>query len=366
VTKRIIAAAFAAVVLGAAAWIYLGHGGESRGSSGAQQNRGHPVVGVIVHKETVADRIEALGTIYANESVSITAKTQGIIRAVDFDDGQTFKKGEQIAAIDAGEQDAQLNVELANLEQQKKDLDRTMGLAADRHVSQSRVDEQVALVKKAEANVAAARVRSGDRRIIAPFGGIVGTRRISVGALVSPGTVIATLDDISTVKLDFSVPETFMTALKPGLDIEARASAYAGQIFKGNVVSVDSRIDPVTRSVAVRALMPNPDLALRPGMLMVVDLIKDQRESIVIPEGALIAENGKHHVFTITPDNVVHRIDVVMGRRRVGWIEVLQGLSEGDVVVKEGIQDLRTGTKVNILNAADLRGRISSGAARSD
>lgn len=352
---RTAAAALVLVAVVGAGWFFLGRNDSPKAAAGAARAAAvRQVVAVSVEKQVFGDRLEAIGTLYANESITVTAKTQGIIRSVDFEDGQTFKKGNQIAAIDAGEQDAALNVELANLEQQKKELDRTLGLVADKHVSQSRVDEQTAMVKKAEANVAAARVRSGDRRIIAPFSGIVGTRRISVGALVSPGTVVTTLDDISEVKLDFAIPETFMATLRPGLDIEAAASAYPGVTFKGRVIAVDSRVDPVTRSVGVRAMIPNEDLRLRPGMLMVAELIKDRRESLMIPEAALLPENNLQYVYTVSADNTVTRLQVTIGRRRAGAVEVLEGLKEGDVVVKEGLQDLRSGSKVNIVNATEL------------
>jgi membrane fusion protein (multidrug efflux system) len=293
--------------------------------------------------------------VFAKESVDVTAKVQGIIRSVYFEDGQTLARGAEIAAIDAGEQTAQLNVELANLEQQRKELERTMGLAADNHISQARVDEMVAAVKKAEANVSAARVRAGDRLITAPFAGIVGTRRISVGALVSPGTVVTTLDAISTVNLDFAVPETFLSSLRSGLDIEAEASAYANEVFKGTVVAIDSRIDPTTRSVTVRAEINNDDLRLRPGMLMVVDLIKDRRESLVIPEAALQPQNNKQYVSIIGSDNVANKTEVVIGQRRAGFVEILSGVSEGDLVVREGHQDLQPGTQVEIVNRSEVR-----------
>jgi membrane fusion protein, multidrug efflux system len=195
-------------------WQYFGD--KANGSAGGRRQLAErPVVGAIAHKEEFGDRLEAIGTLYAKESITVTAKTQGIIRSLDFDDGQTFVRGDQIAAVDAGAEDAALNVELANLEQQKKILERTMQLVADNHVSQAKVDEHTALLKKAEATVAAARTRSGDRRILAPFSGIVGTRRISLGALVTPGTIITTLDDLAEVKLDFSIPETFIATLKP-------------------------------------------------------------------------------------------------------------------------------------------------------
>ena len=356
---KVIVAAVVVVLAGIGAWVYFG--GHSPATKPVA--RTPPARAVIVEaasRKELGDHIEAIGTLFARESVTVTAKTQGIIREIGFNDGQTVRKGEEIASIDAGAEDAALNVELANLEQQKKELGRVEELAGAQHVSKSRLDEQVALVKKAEANVAAARVRSGDRRIIAPFCGIVGTRRISVGALVSPGTVVATLDDISTVKLDFAIPETFLSSLKPGLDISAVASAYRGETFSGKVVSVESRIDPVTRSVNVRALLENPDLRLRPGMLMVVDLVKDKRNAIVVSEGAVLPEADSQYVFTVGSDNVVKRIPVKIGQRRMGLVEIVSGLNEGELVIRDGIQDLRSGSHVKIVNAADIKAPSSS------
>lgn len=350
---KIGAFAVLAVIVLAAVFLFTGDSSQHAGGRGDGGVR--PVRAAVVEKEIFSDRLEAIGTVFAKESVDVTAKVQGIIRSVYFEDGQTLARGAEIAAIDAGEQTAQLNVELANLEQQRKELERTMGLAADNHISQARVDEMVAAVKKAEANVSAARVRAGDRLITAPFAGIVGTRRISVGALVSPGTVVTTLDAISTVNLDFAVPETFLSSLRSGLDIEAEASAYANEVFKGTVVAIDSRIDPTTRSVTVRAEINNDDLRLRPGMLMVVDLIKDRRESLVIPEAALQPQNNKQYVSIIGSDNVANKTEVVIGQRRAGFVEILSGVSEGDLVVREGHQDLQPGTQVEIVNRSEVR-----------
>lgn len=376
---KLVIAAIAVVAIAVAGWRLLGpqpQGGPQAKAGAAMRGPGGPgrgpqnmvrtVVAEKVYREAIGDRIEAIGTLYANESVTVTAKTQGIIRSIAFEDGQTVKKGEEIAAIDAGVEDAALNVELANLEQQKKELARIQALASSNNIALSRLDDQTASVKKAEANVAAARVRSTDRRIVAPFSGIVGTRRISVGALVSPGTAVATLDDISVVKLDFAIPETFMAVLHPGLEIEATASAYKGAVFRGKVISVDSRVDSTTRSVNVRALVPNDDLRLRPGMLMIVDLISDPRDALMIPEAALVPENGVQYVYLIGPDNTANRVAVTIGTRRQGAVEILKGVKEGDLVIREGMQDMRSGTRVNIVNANELKGEAdpASEAAR--
>jgi membrane fusion protein (multidrug efflux system) len=379
--SKLLVAAVAVAVIAFGGWRLFGQqaapasgpqaqagGPRSAGGSGARGPQGAPrtVLGEKVKSESIGDRIEAIGTLNANESVTVTAKTQGIIRSIAFDDGQTIKKGEEIAAIDAGEQDAALNVELANLEQQRKELARIQSLATSNNIALSRLDEMTAAVKKAEANVAAARVRSTDRRIIAPFSGIVGTRRISVGALVSPGTAVATLDDISVVKLDFAIPETFMSSLHPGLEIEATASAYKSAVFKGKVVAVDARVDSATRSVNVRAIVDNEDLRLRPGMLMIVDLINEQRNTLMVSEASLMPENGVQYLYVISADNVANKVPVTIGTRRQGAVEIVKGVKEGDIVIKEGMQDLRSGSKVNVVNAGDLKGQaeIESEAAR--
>ena len=343
-----IALPVALLIVAGGAYLALHRGGQPAGARGGDRTR---LVRVDQAKLThLADRIEAIGTLQANESVTLTAKTQGIIRAINFQDSQIVKKGEAIASVDSGEQDAQVRVEEANVLQQRRDLERTLQLALEKHVSESRVDELRAAVKKAEANLSSASVRADDRRIIAPFSGIVGTRRISLGALVSPGTAIATLDDISVMKLDFTVPETFLSSLKHGLPVEAAASAYRGEIFKGEVVSIDSRIDPVTRSVAVRALLPNTDLRLRPGMLMVADLVKDSRDAVTVPESAVQPENDKQYVFVVGPEGTATRVEIKLGARLVGMIEVLAGVKEGDLVIVEGLQDLISGSKVKIAN----------------
>lgn len=325
-------------------------GGGPPGMGGMGAGRPVPVNVAKVTKQMFGDRIESIGTATANESITVTARVQGMVRALSFDDGALVDKGDEIAAIDAGEQDARLNVELANLDEQRKELERISGLFGSQNVSQARLDQQTSSVKKAEANVAAARARVADYRITAPFPGVLGTRRVSVGALVSPGTVMTTLDDISTIKLDFSVPETFLASLKPGLEIEATSVAYEGQLFKGQVVAVDSRVDPVTRSVGIRAAIPNPDKLLRPGMLMVVDLIKDRRESLMIPEHALVPDGNTHFVFTVDAENTANRVEVTIGRRQLGEVEILGGLNEGEVIVIEGNMDLRPKAKLEILN----------------
>ncbi len=359
------------VAAGLAAGLYFGYStyiapsGEE--TAGASMRRGgaraQPVIAMPVRQEIFADRLEAIGTLQANESIVVTAKVQGVVKGIGFSDGGMVNAGTTLVQFDEAEQRARYQVELANLDEQRKQFERIAGLASSNAASQARFDEQQAAVKKAEANVAAARARLEDYTITAPFDGRLGTRRISIGALVSPGTVITTLDDLSIMKLDFSVPETFLSTLREGLDIEATTSAYPSEVFRGRVTSIDTRVDPMTRAVGIRAEIPNTDQRLRPGMLMVVDLIKDRRESLMIAEEALVPFENQQYVYVVNDDDTVSQVAVTIGRRRPGSVEILEGLSLGDLVVTEGNTALMDGNKVRLLNEQDVRGGPASAAS---
>lgn len=336
--------------------------GSSAERGGFGGGRVQPVLVQPVRQETFADRLEAIGTLQANESIVVTAKLQGIVKSIGFHDGQNVEAGTTLVQFDEDELSARLQVELANLDGHRKQFERISGLARANATSEARFDEQQAAVRKAEANVAAARARLSDYTIKAPFAGRLGTRRISVGALVSPGTKITTLDDLSIVKLDFSVPETFLATVREGLGIEALTSAYASEVFRGRVTSIDTRVDPMTRTIAIRAEVANSDRRLRPGMLMVVDLIKDSRESLMIAEEALVPFENQQFVFVVGSDNTVSRVPVTIGQRQPGIVEILEGLSLGDLVVTEGNTTLVNGNKVRLLNEVDVRSGTPSAA----
>jgi membrane fusion protein (multidrug efflux system) len=174
-------------------------------------------------------------------------------------------------------------------------------------------------------------------------------RRVSVGALISPGDVITTLDDTSVIKLDFSVPETFVSILREGLSVRATAPAYPGRTFAGKVASIDSRVDMNTRSVTVRALLANEDGALKAGMFLNVSLAKDDRQTLIIPEEALTPEAEKQFVFVVA-DGKAQRREVRIGGRSPGSVEILAGLDAGERVIVEGTQKVRDGAPVNAID----------------
>jgi membrane fusion protein (multidrug efflux system) len=196
--------------------------------------------------------------------------------------------------------------------------------------------------------VQAAHARLADLTITAAFAGRVGLRRVSEGSLVSPGTLITTLDDLSIIKLDFSLPEALLAHISPGLEISATSIAYPGHQFHGKVSSIDTRVDPVTRSVMVRALVPNGDSMLRPGMLLSVVLTQQPTQALVIPEQAVVSEQSRQFVYVIN-NALAEKREINTGRRLPGVVEVLKGLTENEIIVVEGIQRLHDGVSVNVV-----------------
>lgn len=317
------------------------------GTAGKQGKQSAVVItAAVVGKTEIADRIEALGTTYANESVNITANVTDTIATIHFEDGGIIAKGDPIVTLAKQEEEAGLANAKADLKEQERELKRIGELVARKALPSSELDKRKTLYEKARHEVEAAEARLNDRIISAPFSGILGLRRVSTGALVQPGDLITTLDDIDTVKVDFTVPETFIATIVKGMLIEARSSAYGDTPFKGEVLEMDSRVDPVSRSIVVRAKLANPDHRLKPGMLMEITLIKDQRQTLTVPEEAIVPEQNKHFVYVVDTENKVSRRQVVIGARKPGVVEIISGLTEGERIIAHGTMKVRDGVTV--------------------
>jgi len=314
------------------------------------------VVAVPVVSDQIAFELEALGTTRANESVDITAKVVNQVTAVRFTEGQQVSRGQVLVELDAEQVRADLAANEAALAESRSQYKRSRELYSTKVLSDSQLEQIEAAYKGNEAHVASARARVNDTVIRAPFAGRVGLRRISVGSLISPGTVITTLDDTSTIKLDFTIPETFLSAVKPGLDITAHSVAYPDTSFSGKVSSVDSRVDPATRSVTVRALLPNVDGLLKPGMFLTTRLSRGAIEALLVPEHALVPEGGQMFVFVVR-DGTAEKRKVQTGQRRVGEVQVVEGLAAGELVVTEGTQKLRDGAAGELQDAPAAQSR---------
>jgi membrane fusion protein (multidrug efflux system) len=301
-----------------------------------------------VKLERLASSINALGTARANEAVEVTSKTSNIVTAVRFEDGQRVQRGQVLVELDSAQARADLAAAEAAAAESASQLKRSKELIDTRVISASQFEQLEATAKANQARVASARSRVDDTIIRAPFNGRVGLRRVSLGSLVNPGTTITTLDDTSVIKVDFSVPENFLAGLREGLKVAATAAAFPGREFTGAVTGVDSRIDPVSRSVTVRANVPNPDLALKPGMFLNVSLARDAHDALMVPEAALVPEQSRQFLFVIEEGRALRR-EVRIGRRQPGRVEVVAGLSVGEQVIVEGTQKVREGGAVRIV-----------------
>lgn len=313
-----------------------------------QAAAGRAAIGVITAVATIEPmgiEIEAVGTTRANESVQLTSKASNIITKIAFDEGAEVARGAILVEMENDEARADLAESEAALADSQSQYNRSRDLFASQALSMAELDQIEAALKADQARVAAARARLADTVIRAPFSGRTGFRLVSVGSYVSAGTLITTLDDTSRIKLDFTVPETFLFLLRRGLPVTASATGLPNEKFSGEVTNLDSRVDPVTRSIIVRAEIPNPEGTLRQGMFMTVSLQGDVVPTLLVPEGAIVPEQGRTFVFVVR-GSVVERREVHIGKRRPGEVEIVDGLVENEHIVVEGTQNIRDGSIV--------------------
>ncbi|MEE8496152.1 MAG: efflux RND transporter periplasmic adaptor subunit [Xanthomonadales bacterium] len=292
---------------------------------------------------------EALGNARANESVDIRPKISATLMAIHFEEGQEVVAGDVLIELDKLEQVADLAAAKASLVNSEARYQRSLELYRTHVVAESQLLQDEARKIADEAMVSVAEARMADTIVRAPFAGRIGLRRVSLGSLVGPGTVITTLDDTKTIKLDFDLPEVYLSRLEPGLSVRARSAAWPGQEFIGTVSSVDTRVDPISRTIRVRSVMPNEEGRLRPGMFLTVTLLNENISTLMIPEQALIPVRSTQSVMVVDENQVADLRQVKIGRRRPGQVEILEGLSAGEKVIVDGTQKARHGQQVKII-----------------
>ncbi len=387
--KNVVLIVLAFALGGGAVWYFKGNDGAASSAGAARPAGGFPgggraaapgfgsgqpplVVVESVKRAPLYDVVEALGTAQANESVSLTAKVTDTVRRVNFEDGDLVKAGDVLVELTNQEEEALLAEARANLQDAENQLrrqediaERGLGAKSDLDLVRSRYAAQ-----EARLNSIVARLK--DRVITAPFDGLLGFRQVSPGTLATANTPITSIDDISVIKLDFTVPETFLGQMKPGAKVVARSASYTDREFVGDVRTVGSSVDPVTRAFTVRAHFDNDDRALRPGMLLTVDIVMAERTSLVISENAVFQVQNRAYVYRLD-GNVARQTQIEVGDCRFGIVEVLSGLNENDLIVSEGIVKLRDGMSVRlapspeteISERSDSAERASAADARS-
>ena len=310
-----------------------------------------PVIVTVTAMEDYADELEALGTLNSQENVNLTSAVTEIVTKVSFTDNQRVKKGDVLVEMDIAEELAELAEQKAIAAEASRQVKRFSPLVNKSAASESVLGANQRDLESAEARINAIQARINQRILKAPFDGVLGLRNISAGALVQPGALITTIDDDSVMRLDFSVPELFLSSLKPGVIVKAQSDAFPNTVFSGEIAFIDSRIDPITRSIRVRALIQNDAKMLKPGLLMRVQLRKNPRRALLILEEAITSNGPNNFVFVVNTDQqpaVVEKRAIQVGTRTYGKAEITSGLSEGETIVSHGILRLRPGAPVTI------------------
>ena len=343
--KLVVALTVAAVLVSAYLWLSGGVEGPGPGARGAPPA---PLVRTAAaREETFTDSIEALGTVRADEAVDITANVSAKVLAVHFNDNQRVASGDLLVELDGASTEARLREADVVAREDQRLLAHYQALDKTAAVSKTLLEEQRAKAAASAARAAEARAELEDFTIRAPMGGVLGVRQVSPGSLVSPGTRVTTLDYVATLRVDFTVPERWLSQIAAGQTIRATSVAYRRRTFEGTVASIGSRVDPVTRAVPVVATMDNADLLLRPGMLLGIELLGPPRAVRVVSEQAVIREGTALFVYVVNGEDRVERRTVDIGQRRPGLVEIVAGLELGERVIVEGAQKVREGTLVS-------------------
>lgn len=341
----VLAVALVAVVL------FLYGKKEQAGQGRAGLMMGPQVTVYSVERRPLADRTEALGTTRAQESVDLSATVTERIEEIHFTDVEWVEEGQVLVTLRQAAERAQLSEERENLAEQQRELRRLEDLVRRRLAPETEMDQRRTQVARSEFRIEEIEARLADLTIRAPFAGQMGLRTISPGALAQPGMVMATLDDISRIKLDFRIPATLLATVKGGQAVVATTPGY-DEVFVGEVIAIDSRINPIDRSVGVMAEFDNPERLLKPGLLMMVELRRQPRNALVIPEETLVARQLQQFVWLVDPETrEVKQHPIVIGLREPGWVEVISGLEEGQWVIQEGVDLVRDGMTVAVRNA---------------
>ncbi|ABM62503.1 efflux RND transporter periplasmic adaptor subunit [Halorhodospira halophila] len=323
--------------------------GEPASQAGPPAGREVVVEAADAERAVIRDTFRATGTARAREALDVVTETAGRITAIGFEEGAAVEAGQILLELDAERERAALEEARAHLEDVQAQLRRARTLRETGDVTEQDVDTLAAAVAVASAQVRVAEVQLRERRIHAPFAGVVGMRGLSLGAYVDPQTVVTTLDDTEILRLVFTVPERLLGRLETGLAVTAGSAGFPEHRFSGVLHRIDSRIDPVTRTLRLESEIDNRDGRLKPGMFLQVELELDRRQAVVIPEEALILDGPRRYVYRIT-DGVARQVDVEIGQRQNGRVEISAGLEPADRVVALGHQRLSDGTRVRVRN----------------
>ncbi len=365
----LVAAAVLLALMVLAVILRMAFAGEEKGGGpGGPGGRGggQQVSQAVATPRPFSDQIRVLGVARGRRSVNITSSTSELITRVLFADGQRVAAGAPLVQLQAREEEAGVIEARARVAQARSMYERYRELGERGFASAMMVEQYETQLETAQAALNAAQARQGDRVIRAPFSGVLGLSTVTAGTLVNPGAVIATLDDIDVVRVDFPIPERYLGVLRAGQPIAATVDAWPGQTFGGRIALIDTRVNEQTRSVTARAEIPNPGWRIRPGMAVRVTVAQGQRVAPAVPESAVQYEGEGAFVYRIAASergSTAQRVEVETGAVEGGFVEIVSGLNAGDRVVGSGLNRIQPGAPIRVAGAAAPRA-AAKGAAR--
>lgn len=310
--------------------------------------KGRPVEVAKAEAGSLGRAVESVGTLRSNESVIIRPEVAGRVTRILFEEGRPVAAGQPLLDLDSSTNEAELALARAELRLAEADAERARTLFDQKSGTARARDEAVARLATARASLALAEAQYAKTRIQAPFAGLIGLRQVSIGDVVQPGQAIVNLEAIDPLKLDFAVPDLLLARLAPGQTVDITVDALPGRRFTGDVYAINPLVDERGRSIALRALVPNADGALKPGLFARVSLGLAGAAAVIVPEQAVVARNGDFYIYRIA-EGAAEEVAVSLGERRDGQVEIIAGLAPGDIVVTAGQQRLQNRSKVEIV-----------------
>lgn len=315
-----------------------------------------PVEVAVVHEQKMADRFEAVGTIEAIEEVTVVSEIDGVITEIPFEEGSYIKRGDLITKLD----DSQLEAELIRAEalynQSQSTYNRTKTIVEQKAGTPQDLDDALASLKVAEANLKLAKTRFNKTRIVAPFSGLIGSRKVSVGTFLRAGDPITELANLNEIRVNFSAPEKYLSQLKRGAEVTVSTTVYPGHEVKGKIIAIEPVLDPETRAAVITARVPNPGQKFRPGMSANISVVLSERmNALTIPNESVFASGNQSFVFIVNPDSTVKRVPIILGLQLADVVEVVDGLNPDATVVRAGHQKLFDGAKVMPVKSQEVK-----------
>lgn len=305
-----------------------------------------PVVTAMVESHQLVPRLTLMGKLEAQRSIDVAAQIGGQIAVIQVKPNQNVAKGQPLLHIDDRVEAANVAEAKAYLKDERRKLTEFTRLLASSAITQTEIDAQTAQVEMAEARLQAAQAQLAFHHIEAPFAGQVGLMNLSEGAQIVSGQSLLTLDDLSTMRLDLQVPERFLSQLNVGMPLAATAQAWPGEVFEGKVEAIDTRVDTGTLNLTVRLGLANPDLKLKPGMLLTSTLVFAPIDQAIVPIQALEYSGSKRYVYVVDATGIANRTEVVLGTRVESSVVIESGIALGQRIVVQGLVNMRDGLSV--------------------